>query len=95
MEQRNDAVGGLAQRPDRHRLRRWPPWFALLFPPGSLVLASLLATCAILLRYSFNHWDPSQTAAIREPRGSPLVVVPRVGPTALPRFCSHRAEMSE
>jgi putative spermidine/putrescine transport system permease protein len=44
-----------------NRLRRRPPWFALLFLPGGLVLASLLATCVILMRYSFNRWDVAQT----------------------------------
>lgn len=37
-------------------------WSALgLLAPGLLVLASLLAACVILLRYSFNEWDPVRT----------------------------------
>lgn len=37
-------------------------WSALvLFAPGLLVLVSLLAACVILLRYSFNEWDPVRT----------------------------------
>jgi putative spermidine/putrescine transport system permease protein len=48
------------RRPDRNRRRR-APWFLLLFLPGGLVLASLLATCVILLRYSFDRWDPART----------------------------------
>jgi putative spermidine/putrescine transport system permease protein len=34
---------------------------AALFVPGGLVLLSLVVACAILLRYSFNHWDPVRT----------------------------------
>ncbi len=33
----------------------------LLFAPGACVLVSLLVACLILLRYSFNHWDPVRT----------------------------------
>jgi len=33
----------------------------LLFLPGGLVLGSLLATCVILLRYSFDRWDPAHS----------------------------------
>jgi putative spermidine/putrescine transport system permease protein len=37
-------------------------WTGLaLLAPGMLVLASLVAACAILLRYSFNDWDPVRT----------------------------------
>jgi putative spermidine/putrescine transport system permease protein len=50
-----------ASQPGRNRPRRRSPWFTLLFLPGGLVLASLLATCVILLRYSFDRWDPAQT----------------------------------
>ena len=39
--------------------RLWVP--ASLLLPGLLVLASLLAACIILLRYSFNDWDPVHT----------------------------------
>ena len=43
----------------RRAVRVWPA-FALL-SPGLLILASLVAACAILLRYSFNDWDPVRT----------------------------------
>jgi putative spermidine/putrescine transport system permease protein len=37
-------------------------WSALvLLLPGVLILVSLLAACVILLRYSFNEWDPVRT----------------------------------
>lgn len=32
-----------------------------LLAPGLLILASLLVACLILLRYSFNDWDPVRT----------------------------------
>jgi putative spermidine/putrescine transport system permease protein len=38
--------------------RRRRPWFLLLFLPGGAVILSLVATCLILLRISFNNWDP-------------------------------------
>jgi ABC-type spermidine/putrescine transport system permease subunit I len=42
--------------------RRENTWTALiLLAPGLVVLVSLLAACAILLRYSFNEWDPART----------------------------------
>jgi putative spermidine/putrescine transport system permease protein len=34
---------------------------AALLAPGLLILASLFAACLILLRYSFNDWDPVRT----------------------------------
>jgi len=46
------------------RLKKRPEitWSALvLLLPGVLILVSLLAACVILLRYSFNEWDPVRT----------------------------------
>lgn len=43
----------------RRPARVWPA-FALL-SPGLLILVSLVVACAILLRYSFNDWDPVRT----------------------------------
>lgn len=37
------------------------PWAVLLFVPGLLVILSLVAACLVLLRFSFNHWDPVRT----------------------------------
>ena len=37
----------------------WPA--AALLAPGLLILLSLFAACLILLRYSFNDWDPVHT----------------------------------
>ncbi len=61
MEQHHDAVAVPPARTGRQRPRPRPAGIVLLFLPGGLVLVSLLATCAILLRYSFNRWDPAQT----------------------------------
>ncbi len=36
----------------------WPP--LLLFAPGAAVIASLVLACLVLLRYSFNTWDPAR-----------------------------------
>lgn len=37
-------------------------WQALvLFTPGVLVLVPLIGACCMLVRYSFNDWDPVQT----------------------------------
>jgi putative spermidine/putrescine transport system permease protein len=49
-------VGGLRKR--EWTGRRGLPWFTLLFVPALLVIASLVVTCVVLLRFSFNRWDP-------------------------------------
>lgn len=43
----------------RRRASGWPA--AALLAPGLLILLSLVAACVILLRYSFNAWDPVRT----------------------------------
>lgn len=43
--------------------RAWPAdaWRLLLLAPGATVILSLVIACLILLRFSFNSWDPVRT----------------------------------
>jgi len=50
-----DPSGGAAsRRPVRF-------WRVLLFAPGAAIILSLVLACLILLRFSFNSWNPSTT----------------------------------
>jgi len=37
------------------------PWPVLLFVPALLIIVSLVIAFLVLLRFSFNHWDPVHT----------------------------------
>lgn len=43
------------------KTRRLPVWRALVFVPGATIILSLVIACLILLRFSFNTWDPVHT----------------------------------
>jgi putative spermidine/putrescine transport system permease protein len=45
----------------QQRRRRAAAWKALVFVPGSAIILSLVIACLILLRFSFNTWDPVRT----------------------------------
>ncbi len=51
----------LAARPVTTRAARSSGWLGLLLAPGSIIILSLIIACLILLRFSFNSWDPART----------------------------------
>jgi ABC-type spermidine/putrescine transport system permease subunit I len=43
------------------RPRSLSAWKGLIFLPGTTIILSLVVACLILLRFSFNTWDPVRT----------------------------------
>ena len=43
------------------RIGRGETWRLLLLAPGATIILSLVIACLILLRFSFNTWDPVRT----------------------------------
>lgn len=55
------AATGAGPAPSARRKARAEAWRLLLLAPGAAIILSLVIACLILLRFSFNSWDPVRT----------------------------------